>query len=100
MSGEAYGHAYWNVREMAQELLRTCGNNPLRVAFARHLLKVSAAMHDVDWVDSGDSAEGSETNSILEVLGENWKAAALSAALDQIEEIKQELIRVYKGETK
>lgn len=45
-------------------------NTPEREAFAKHLAKVSEALHDIEWVDSSDYAKGDENAAILECLGD------------------------------
>lgn len=44
-------------------------NTPERVAFAEHLKLVAEALHDIEWVDSGDYGGGRETAAILACLG-------------------------------
>ena len=43
-------------------------NSPRRRAFVEHLKLVSKALHDIEWVDSGDSVPGSEDEAIDAVL--------------------------------
>ena len=43
-------------------------NTPLRRAFSRHLFKISKALHDIEWVDSGDCSVGSEEDAIKECI--------------------------------
>lgn len=45
-------------------------NTPLRKAFARHIKRVAKALHDIEWVDSGDYGEGDEEPAILACLAE------------------------------
>jgi hypothetical protein len=47
-------------------------NTPERVAFAEHLKLVIKALHDIEWVDSGDYGPGDETEAILNCLGKNY----------------------------
>ena len=52
MSGGSYDYLYHKVEEVADQL--DGDRSPLRRAFAEHLHKVAKALHDIEWVDSGD----------------------------------------------
>ena len=43
-------------------------NTPKRKAFAEHLKLIVKALHDIEWVDSGDYAPGDENEAIMAVL--------------------------------
>ena len=71
MSGGSHDYAYARVQEMADDMLMLSrGSSGLRNAFARHLRKVAKAMHDIEWVDSGDYRPGDEDAAIRECLGD------------------------------
>lgn len=53
MSGGCYDYTYIRVETMSRDLIKS--RDPLRKAFGRHLKLIAVAMHDVEWVDSGDS---------------------------------------------
>lgn len=59
MSGGSYNYVCWKIEEI--ELRQT---TPLRRAFQAHLKLVAKAMHDIEWVDSGDYAPGDEVKAI------------------------------------
>jgi hypothetical protein len=65
MSGGSMGYLYrcleWQA-EFAQD-------TPERIAFARHLELVAKALHDIEWVDSGDYGPGDENEAIRACLG-------------------------------
>lgn len=67
MSGGSYDYVYYKVQGMADSL-RGKGNSALRRAFAKHLDLVASAMHDIEWVDSGDYGKGDDENAIRAVL--------------------------------
>ena len=51
-------------------------NTPLRLAFKAHLKKVVQALHDIEWVDSGDYGVGDEVEAIEACLtGDDKKGA-------------------------
>jgi hypothetical protein len=43
-------------------------DSPERVAFAEHLKLVAQALHDIEWVDSGDYGLGGEVQAIRACL--------------------------------
>jgi hypothetical protein len=99
MSGGSFGYAYREAEEMGQTLIRE--KNLLRSAFGRHLLKVAKAMHDIEWVDSGDYGEGDDVKAIQAVLGtgEQWKKVVVAEMLQYLDE-QIEVIKQLKGDNK
>jgi hypothetical protein len=87
MSGGSYEYLYSRVQGFAEDCVVPV-QTPLRRAFAAHLLKVAEAMHDVEWVDSGDYEEGGADEAMREVLaaGAELEAAKAGArlAIDQL----------------
>jgi hypothetical protein len=73
-------------------------DTPERRAFKAHLVKVAKALHDIEWVDSGDCAPGSESEAIRACIS---NAAVLEAAAQHAEtalqELRVELERVKEG---
>jgi hypothetical protein len=61
MSGGSYDYAYRHIEDLANRIAAT---TPLRRAFVRHLLLVSRAARDVEWVDSCDYGAGGEEAAI------------------------------------
>ena len=90
MSGGSMDYLYQRVESDA----RFHRNTPARVAFAKHLELVCKALHDIEWVDSGDYAPGDEDASIRACLGQD---AVLSAAVENaeaaLESLRNELDR-------
>ena len=56
-------------------------DTPEREAFAEHIKLVAKALHDIEWVDSGDYGSGDENEAIRACLagGEKLRAAAEEA---------------------
>ena len=67
MSGDSLDYVYGRVDDAAQSILSR-SRNPLHLAFAKHLIKVSKALHDLEWVYSGDCSEPDEEDAIRAVL--------------------------------
>ncbi len=60
MSGGSMGYLCYRVEEA-----RFVESTPERKAFRAHLIKVAAALKAIEWVDSGDTAEGDEHDAIM-----------------------------------
>ena len=72
MSGGSWDYEYMRIEELADRLhAEKC---LLRRALADRLRLLSKAMHDIEWVDSGDFAKGEELPAIKSFLGENYQA--------------------------
>ncbi len=84
MSGGSWDYLCHKVSDAADRLRRS--EIPERRAFGEHLKLVSEALHDIEWVDSGDYSDGDEMEAIGRVISAE-KLAASSAALlrEQIE---------------
>jgi hypothetical protein len=76
MSGGALDYAEYKIEEIAFKVSDRA-STPLHRAFARHLLKVAKAAHDLEWMLSGDTSEGSEDDAIEACVGQY-------AVLDQL----------------
>jgi hypothetical protein len=71
MSGGSYDYISGRVEEAAGMVARRADGAPnesLRRAFAAHLELVSIALHDLEWVDSGDTSPGDEEAAIRKVI--------------------------------
>jgi hypothetical protein len=66
-------------------------NTPERRAFAKHLTLVAKALHDIEWVDSGDYGPGDDVAAIRACLGEG---RVLEAAI----EVAEEAVKVLQVE--
>lgn len=90
MSGGSLDYAYSRVESAASEILRraTCLEHK---AFAAHLLLVAKALHDIEWVFSGDFGCGDELAAIRKVLGESHASVTRQVAIDEVRQILAEL---------
>ena len=69
MSGGAYDYCYQHAEDFARQLTEQGPSvNPRRAAFAELLKLTATAMHDIEWVDSGDYSEGQEFEAIDKVF--------------------------------
>jgi len=81
MSGGSYDYIYSRIDDAADSIEARHFGSPLHTAFAAHLRQCSKAMHDIEWVDSGDYSPGDEAESIIEVLG--GRGGLNSSAVEQ-----------------
>lgn len=65
MSGGSLDYVYSQV-EYAAEQMKT--STPLHRAFRSHLFDVAQALHDIEWVESGDYGEGDDVEAMRVVL--------------------------------
>ena len=93
MSGGSYDYVCYKVEEMADQLK----NDPseLRRAFAEHLFLVAKAMHDIEWVDSGDYGQDGDVNAINAVL-ENPKQKCIEILNSDAKKLIAKLERLLK----
>ena len=66
MAGGSWGYLYYDIDDAADTLIRD--KDPLRKAFGKKMKKMAAAMHDIEWVDSGDYVHGEEMEAIKKAL--------------------------------
>lgn len=92
MSGGSWNYVYESVEFAANRLRKS--DDPLRVAFGDHLLRVSVALHDIEWVDSCDYALGDEVESIRACLP---AGAELESALGRADEALAQLAAVIEA---
>ena len=63
-------------------------DTPERRAFLAHLQLVAAALHDIEWVDSGDCGPGDENAAIRACVGDG---RVLDAAIERAHEAAKDL---------
>ncbi|MDY6845289.1 MAG: hypothetical protein SVW57_14520 [Thermodesulfobacteriota bacterium] len=91
MSGGSYEYLCYKIEEATRKLRQS--KNPLRRAFGEKLQLFATAMHDIEWVDSGDYGTGEDEKAIKLALGENSDALTLKEVLESAREIKEQLIK-------
>jgi hypothetical protein len=63
MSGGELNYIYEKVNDSADTILQK-SKNSIHIAFANHLKKVAIALHDIEWVLSGDTSSPNEEPAI------------------------------------
>lgn len=89
MSGGSWDYAFHRVNDTAERLATS--KDPLRRAFAQHLLKVAQALHDIEWVDSGDYGPGDEHAAIKTALGKDHQAQELATVAEDARQLITQL---------
>jgi hypothetical protein len=84
MSGGSMDYADLRVEEAANSFRL---NTPRRKAFRKLMFLVAKAMHDIEWVDSGDCSEGSENAAIDACLTFNPARELLNEIKAEAEEM-------------
>jgi len=90
MSGGSMNYLYSRL-----EYAEFTADTPERRAFARHLKLVAKALHDIEWVDSGDFGPGDENEAIRACLGDAvMLATVLEMAKEAVATLQAEIDRV------
>jgi len=63
MSGGSYEYFFYKVRDLA-ERLEHVDRDPRRAAFRGLLFLIAEALHDIEWVDSGDYGKDGDHKAI------------------------------------
>lgn len=80
MSGGSWDYAYSKVEPIAAKLLEE--KDARRRALGSLLMQIKHALHDIEWVDSGDYGHGDDHAAITASLG--GPQAAAEKALEQL----------------
>ena len=81
MSGGSLDYVCYRLDD-AIDTIEKRATTALQKAFAKHLKDVAKALHDLEWVYSGDYSEGQEVESLRKVIN---KEMELKAATEQAE---------------
>lgn len=95
MSGGSYDYLYIKIENVA-ESLRYLNQNKFRSAFQKILYLLADAMHDIEWVDSGDMSPGDENEAIeklLAVFNADPEMLAKALAYDKLKESLEILLK-------
>lgn len=69
-------------------------NTPERRAFRQHLVKVAKALHDIEWVDSGDYRTGDENAAIRACLSsEQLLESVIEQAKESLKNLQDEIAK-------
>jgi hypothetical protein len=90
MSGGSLDYVCYKVGDAADSI-EARATTPLQKAFAAHLRDVSKALHDLEWVYSGDYGEGDEVESLKKVVNKQMELEVATndarIALKQLQDV-------------
>jgi hypothetical protein len=89
MSGGSMEYLCFKVDEAADRL--TNEKNPARRAFGEHLKKVAHALHEIEWVDSGDKSSPDDINAIRDVLADDYRQREIGVLIGDAKELIQQM---------
>lgn len=90
MSGGSLGYIYHKIESVIEDI---AGDTPLRRAFRSHLCLISKALHDIEWVQSGDYGPGDDAKAMEACLS---SGAILEQVIRDAELAKKDLEVVLK----
>lgn len=91
MSGGSWDYCYFKFEEVASRLKES--KNLKRKALGFQIQKIAEALHAIEWVDSGDYAEGDDIKLIEEALKTDARKEAIK---DYLKETEANLIEVKR----
>ena len=96
MSGGSWDYLCWKMEDAADSL--THSGNPLRRAFGKKMKLYADAMHDIEWVDSGDFGEGDDEAAIKKALGESANELVMTELIEEANEVIDKLEKYMDDE--
>jgi len=95
MSGGSMNYLYVQVQDASFSR-----HTPMRQAFHKHLMLVAQALKAIEWVDSADSASGSEDKAIMACISPTAVLEqATENAINAIAELNAALAQAHTKET-
>ena len=79
----------YKVEEVADELCNE--KSPARRALGEHLKKVAHALHEIEWVDSGDKGSPSDIDAIREVFEDDYSKREMSLLIGDAKALIQQM---------
>jgi len=96
MSGGAYDYAYERVNDFLFHFTRNA-TTPQRKAFQQLLKHVGAAMHAIEWADSGDTGEDTVNKAIEECFPPaQYNEALLHAMMAGLRFEAEQIVKLCK----
>jgi hypothetical protein len=92
MSGGSWNYLFLQIEEAAHGLMSS--KEPERIAFGRLMERCAKAMHEIEWVDSGDRSSPDDTNAIREALGQDADKLIMAELVLQAQGIFEQMKRL------
>jgi hypothetical protein len=94
MSGGSWDYVSHHLEDVAMKLKsQAC---PYRRAMAHRLHLIAQALHEIEWVDSGDTSHPSEMPAIMKALGKDADAEAMAVIAAEAKETIGKLAEILK----
>lgn len=84
MSGGSWDYVCYKFGDVAERLLAE--QNPARRALGKQVDLIAKALHDIEWVDSGDYGRDDDQEAIHAALGANSKELVLAELIGGAEQ--------------
>jgi len=81
MSGGSWDYVCYKIEEAAERLRES--KDPLRRALGDHMNLIAKAMHDIEWVDSGDYGKDGDREAIQAIFGQDWHKVEMVELIDE-----------------
>ena len=94
MSGGAYNYASDKLNWEFIGKFITNANTPNRKAFLKLILKVHVAMHEIEWVDSGD---GGDEDAAIEACFLSLKETQVQALREECDKLIADIQKIKEG---
>lgn len=95
MSGGSWDYFCFRCDDVAEKLCNDA--SPLRRAFGEHMKLIAHAMHEIEWVDSGDKSRPDDINAIREAMT-SWKEKELSILIDDAKKVAKRITELTEEE--
>ncbi len=89
MSGGSMDYLCFKVEEVAYILANE--KSPTRRAFGAHLKKVAHALHEIEWVDSGDKGSPDDINAIRDVFEDDYIQREMGVLIRDAKKLIQQM---------
>ena len=96
MSGGSLDYGQFKIDEIRGMIEARATGNSLHLAFAQHLGLVGEAVHELEWLYSGDTVEGDEVEAIEKVLMAKESQIKLKYYLEEGKAVIEQLQELMK----
>jgi len=79
----------YKVDEVADMLVNE--KSPARRAFGEHLKKVAHALHEIEWVDSGDKSSPDDINAIRGVFEDDYSQREMGVLIQDAKDLIRQM---------
>lgn len=96
MSGGSWNYVCFKIESVVERL--SLSDSALRRALGAKLKPFAKALHDIEWVDSGDYGPSGDVEAIKAALGDDWKERTLAELVEEHKQLLDEWKDVVERE--